>query len=97
MDSAWDRLLDLIDHLAAAPDRPIGPDLEPAFAELSTQAQADGDIDGELHVDDVARWLTGLVTAHRAVRTAHPEVDPDTDLAGLRRIVTRWLHPARPR
>ena len=60
-------------------------------------AQLDGDVDGELHVDDVARWLAGLTTAHRSVRTNHPEIDPDTELAGLRRIVTRWLHPARPR
>lgn len=97
MDSAWDRLLDLIDHLAATPERPIGPDVEQAFVELATRAQEDGDIDGELHVDDVARWLTGLATAHRAVRANHPDIDADTDLAGVRRIVTRWLHPARPR
>jgi hypothetical protein len=97
MDSAWDRMLDLIDHLAAAPERPLGPDVEQTFAELSTQARADGDIDAELHVDNVARWLTGLVAAHRAVRAAHPEVDADAHLADLRRIVTRWLHPARPR
>ena len=97
MDSAWDRLLDLVDHLAATPERPIGPDVEQDFAELARQAQLDGDVDGELHVDDVARWLAGLTTAHRSVRTNHPEIDPDTELAGLRRIVTRWLHPARPR
>ena len=97
MDSAWDRLLDLVDHLAATPGRSIGPDVEQEFADLASHAQLDGDVDGELHVDDVARWLTGLTTAHRAVRTNHPEIDPDTELAGLRRIVTRWLHPARPR
>ena len=97
MDTAWDRLLDLVDHLAATPERPIGPDVEQDFAELARQAQLDGDVDGELHVDDVARWLAGLTTAHRSVRTNHPEIDPDTELAGLRRIVTRWLHPARPR
>ena len=97
MDSAWDRLLGLVDHLAATPERPIGPDVEQDFAELARQAQLDGDVDGELHVDDVARWLAGLTTAHRSVRTNHPEIDPDTELAGLRRIVTRWLHPARPR
>jgi hypothetical protein len=97
MDSAWDRLLDLVDHLAATPERPIGPDVEQQFADLGRQAQIDGDVDTELHADDVARWLAGLATAHRAVRDAHPEIDADTELAGLRRIVTRWLHPARPR
>lgn len=97
MDSAWDRILDLIDHLAADPNRLVGPEIEHAFATLAEQAVADHDIDGELHVPDVARWLTGLVTAHRAVRAAHPEVEADTDLANLRRIATRWLHPPRPR
>ncbi|MET0931506.1 MAG: hypothetical protein ABWX74_18440 [Aeromicrobium sp.] len=97
MDSAWDRLLDLLDQLAADPGRPIDDATESAFAELTTAAQQVGDIDGELHVIDVTRWLAGLATAHRAVRSSHPEVDPDTDLADLRRIVTRWLHPARPR
>lgn len=57
MDSAWDRLLDLIDHLAADPSRPVGPDAEHLFATLATQAVADRDIDGELRVSDVARWL----------------------------------------
>ncbi|MET1038539.1 MAG: hypothetical protein ABW075_09705 [Aeromicrobium sp.] len=97
MDSAWDRLLDLLDHLAADPERPIDHDVEQSFAELGAQARLDGDIDGELHVPDVARWLAGLAAGHRAVRAAHPDIDPETDLADLRRIVTRWLHPARPR
>lgn len=96
-DSAWDRLLDLIDQLAADPGRPIDPVIEETFASLTTQAVADRDIDTELHVPDVARWLTALVTAHRLVRAAHPEVDPDVDLANIRRIATRWLHPPRPR
>lgn len=97
MDSAWDQLLELIEQLAADPQQPIGPDVEQTFAALATEAIADRDIDGELHVPDVTRWLAGLVTAHRALRTSHPEVDADTELGNLLRIVTRWLHPARPR
>lgn len=97
MDSAWDRLLDLIDHLAADPRRPIGPDVEQSFTDLAAQAVADRDIDSELHVPDIARWLTALVTAHRTLRASHPDVDADTELANLRRITTRWLHPPRPR
>lgn len=97
MDSAWDRLLDLIDHVAADPGRPIGPDLERAFAELAAQAVEDRDIDSELHVADVARWLTALAGSHRTLRASHPEVEADTELANLRRIATRWLHPSRPR
>lgn len=97
MDSAWDRLLDLIDHLAADPNRPIGPDVEQAFAALASQAMTDRDIDSELQVPEIARWLTALVTAHRTIRASHPQVDADTELANLRRIATRWLHPPRPR
>ncbi|MCW2839733.1 MAG: hypothetical protein JWR55_1216 [Aeromicrobium sp.] len=97
MDTAWDRLLDLLDHLTSAPGRTPTAELERTFSGLAAEAIAAGDIDTELHVPDVARWLAGLVIAHAAVRTAHPEVDPDADLADLRRIVTRWLHPARPR
>lgn len=97
MDSAWDRLLDQLDQLADHPQRPVDDAVEALLAGLAAEAQRDGDIDGELHVADTARWLAGLAAAHRTVRANHPEVDPDTDLADLRRIVTRWLHPARPR
>lgn len=97
MESAWDRLLELVDHLAADPSAAAGPDVERTFATLTAQAIEDHDVDIELHADDVARWLSGLITAYHAVRAAHIDVDPDTDLADLRRIITRWLHPARPR
>jgi hypothetical protein len=96
-ETAWDRLLDLLDHLTTKPELPLGPDVERTFAALCAQAIADGSVDRELHVDDSARWLMGLVVAHRAVRDAHPEVPPDADLGVLRVVVTRWLHPARPR
>lgn len=96
-NSAWDRLLDLLDHFAANPDLPLSPDVERTFATLCTQAIGDGSVDRELHVEDAARWLTGLVVAHRAVREAHPELPPDADLGVLRVVVTRWLHPTRPR
>jgi hypothetical protein len=96
-DTAWDRLLDLLDHFAASPDLPLSADVERTFATLCEQATADGSVDRELHVEDTARWLVGLVIAHRAVRDAHPEVAPDDDLAVLRVVVTRWLHRARPR
>ena len=92
-DSAWDMLLDLIDHLAATPEVQLSEDIERTFAALCVAAIADGAADRELHVADTARWLTGLVRAHRAVRMAHPDVLPDDDLAVLRVIITRWLHP----
>lgn len=94
-ETAWDRLLDLLDHLAGAPDDPSPNDLENQFAGLCEEAARDGSVDRELHAIDTARWLAGLVAAHRVVRSAHPEVASDDDLAVLRVIVTRWLHPAR--
>jgi len=97
MDSAWDQLLDLVERLATDPTRALDPDVERTLTTLTLEAITARDVDTELHAGDVARWLGGLVVAHRSVRATHPEVDPDTDLADLRRIVTRWLHPARPR
>lgn len=94
-ETAWDRLLDLIDHLAGNTD-PVPDDIENVFAGLCEEAARDGSVDRELHAADTARWLAGLITAHRSVRAAHPEVAADDDLAVLRVIVTRWLHPARP-
>jgi hypothetical protein len=97
MESAWDRLLDLVERLAVDPGRPLGPDTDAMLIDLSTRAIADRHIDIELRATDVARWLSGLVTAHRALRDTHADVDADTELGNLLRIVTRWLHPARPR
>ncbi len=93
--SAWDQLLDLIDHLAGNTDAPVPDDIENTFAGLCEDAARDGSVDRELHAIDTARWLAGMIEAHRNVRSAHPEVAADDDLAVLRVIVTRWLHPAR--
>lgn len=97
MDSAWDTMLDLLERLAMDPDLTIDLGTEQKFAELATQAMVDDTIDRELHAADVARWLCGLALAHRVVRGNHPQGGPDGDLGSLRVIVTRWLHPARPR
>ena len=69
--------------------------VEHTFATLIVEAIEGGDVDGELHVDDTARWLCAMLAAHRATREAHPDVAADDDLAVLRLIVTRWLHPHR--
>lgn len=97
MDSAWDQLLALVERLADEPDRALGLELEQQLVELVTRAMNIGDIDTELSVPGTARWVTGLVIAHRTVRETHPDVDPEADLGELLRIATRWLHPARPR
>ncbi|GAA3516588.1 hypothetical protein GCM10022234_09760 [Aeromicrobium panaciterrae] len=92
--NAWDQLLDLVDHLAADSEVPLD-ESERTFAALCTEAVAQGSVDSELHVDDTARWLRMMISAHRAERAAHPEIDSDVDVAVLRLIVTRWLHPHR--
>jgi len=97
MDSAWDRLLALVEQLATDPTRPVDAGVEEIMGTLGTEAVADRHIDNELHVPDVSRWLTGLVIAHRDLRASHPQIDADAELGNLLRIVTRWLHPARPR
>lgn len=96
-DTAWDRLLDLIDHVTADPESPTGKDLERTLVVLCEEAIEEGSIDRELHVPDTARWLTALIAAHRIVRQMHRDIPADNDLATLRVIVTRWLYPARPR
>ena len=91
----WDELLDTIDHLAADPQAELDRAVEQSFAELIVRGIANGAIDGELHVGDTARWLCAMIVAHRAARDVHPELSADEDLAVLRLIVTRWLHPHR--
>lgn len=92
---AWDELLDTIDHLAADPDAALDVSAEQRFATLLVEGMESGSVDSELHVDDTARWLSALLVAHRAARDLHPEIAADDDLAVLRLIVTRWLHPQR--
>lgn len=91
----WDELLNIIDHLAADPEAVLDRSVEQAFAELIARGIESRTVDGELHVDDTARWLCAMLVAHRAARDVHPDVAPDDDLAVLRLIVTRWLHPHR--
>ncbi|MEO6606443.1 MAG: hypothetical protein ABIN55_12570 [Aeromicrobium sp.] len=92
---SWDQLLDTIDHLAVDDALVLDESVDRTFSTLITDAIAKGDVDSELHVDDTARWLTAMLTAHRSAREAHPDVAADDDLAVLRLIVTRWLHPHR--
>lgn len=89
----WDELLDTIDRLATSTGSE--PAIEQTFAALVTRAIERGDVDAELHVDDTARWLRAMLVAHRTTRDTHPDVAADDDLAVLRLIVTRWLHPHR--
>ncbi|MGA8851817.1 MAG: hypothetical protein WB508_08865 [Aeromicrobium sp.] len=94
-ESPYERLLDLVDRLASDPDLPINADTERTLEQITIEALADHSIDRELHLRDVVRWLVALVHGHRAVRVSHPEVDGDEEIALMRVLITRWLHPAR--
>lgn len=95
-ESPYEQLLDLVDRLASQPDLPISHDAERTLETIVIAAIADDSIDGELHLTDTVRWLTAMVHGHRALRESHPDVDADTELALMRALITRWLHPARP-
>lgn len=90
-ESAFEQLLDHLDQWSS--DASTLPDLE-TLRVLLEAGRADGSVDGELHADDTARWLVGIVTGARRVIDARA-VPVDDDLAQLRQLVTRWLHPAR--
>ena len=94
-EAPYERLLELVDRLACDRDVVIGHDVERTLEQLVIEALADGSVDRELHLPDVVRWLTALAHGYRAIRVDHPEVERDTELALLRLLITRWLHPAR--
>lgn len=94
-DAPYERLLDLIDRLASDPVLPVNPDTERTLEQIVIEAIADHSIDRELHLTDVVRWLIAMVHGHRAIRVSHPDVDADEELALMRVLITRWLHPAR--
>lgn len=97
--SAWDEINDRIEVASrsqVAPDHAWESELHP----LLEQAMADHSVDRELHIEPTARWIAALVAVfhfrRQQVRTENP-VDLESDLIQLKMIVTRWLHPARPR
>lgn len=94
-EAPYERLLELVDRLATDPDLAIGHDVERTLEQTVIEALADGSVDRELHLPDVVRWLTAVVHGHRALRVDHPQVEGDTELALMRLLITRWLHPAR--
>lgn len=94
-EAPYERLLDLVDRLASDPELPVNGDTERILEQIAIAAMADHSIDRELHLPDVVRWLLGLVHGHRMLRISHPRVDADEELALMRVLITRWLHPAR--
>lgn len=95
-EAPYEQLLDLVDRLASDPGLPVNGDAERTLESIVISAIADDSIDRELHLADTVRWLMAMVHGHRALRLSHPDVDADTELALMRALITRWLHPARP-
>lgn len=91
--SAWDDLITAVETWA---ETQTPANAESILLPIVEQAMADRSVDRELHAPDVARWLVGLTLGHQALRARVQQVDEDLDLADLRLITTRWLHPARP-
>lgn len=85
--------MDLLDR-STAEGTDLGEDLLAELAGLVALAQADGTVDRELHPTESARALLALLVGHRHVRGL-PGAGADEDLATLRLVVTRWLHPTR--
>lgn len=94
-EAPYERLLDLVDRLASDPELPVNADTERTLEQMAIAGMADRSIDRELHLPDVVRWLVALVHGHRALRVSHPDVDSDDEIALMRVVITRWLHPAR--
>ncbi len=93
--AAWDELMTLVDHVAAGRAHLPTP---ASVEDLVARGQAERTIDSELRVPDTARWIVGLLAGHGHLRhhvTAGSSAERDA--ADLRLILTRWLHPARPR
>jgi len=92
--TAWDDLLSMIDRYlrSGVPD-----DAEHHLLPVVERAQRERSIDRELRSDDVARWIVCLVLGHDALRQRHRDVPAELDHSDLRLVLTRWLHPARPR
>ncbi|RLV56195.1 hypothetical protein D9V41_07085 [Aeromicrobium phragmitis] len=91
--SAWDELVTLVE--AGARGGTLGA---PAadLIHLVQRAIDERSVDPELDADSVARWLPGLVAGYREIQDVSDRGD-DAAIAELLRILTRWLHPARPR
>ncbi len=84
--SAWDDLLDHLDHVAAGLHETSASQL----TAMLRAAQHEGLADGELDPVDAGRWLDRLVAARDDL-----DAGDDAALSTLRVVVTRWLHPPR--
>lgn len=91
----WESIWSVIDDLTSDTSRVIDHHMEAGLAAIIYRASDEGLIDRELHIEATARWLLSLVTAYRTLMAGHTALDPDTEIATMRLIITRYLRPSR--
>lgn len=94
-NDAWESIWSVIDDLTADSSTVIDKQTETGLAAFVYRASDEGLIDRELHIEATARWLLALVGAYRALMAEHTSLDPDTEIATMRLIITRYMRPPR--
>ena len=91
----WDAIWSVLDDLTTDPALTIDAHTEAGLSTIVLRASDEGLVDRELHIEATARWMLALVEAYRTMMAGHLSLDPDTEIATMRLIVTRYLRPAR--
>lgn len=94
---AWGAIWSVLDDLTTDTSLTIDAHTESGLSSIILRASDEGLIDRELHIEATARWMLALVVAYRAMMVGHSTLDPDSEIATMRVIITRYLRPARPR
>lgn len=92
---AWDAIWSVLDDLTSDPSLPIDGHTQSGLASMVLRASDERLIDQELHIEATARWMLALVEAYRGMMAGHRDLDPDTEIATMRVIITRYLRPSR--
>lgn len=90
---AWESIWSILDNLTSDGTLVIDTRTEAGLAALVFRASDEGLIDRELHIEATARWLLALVEAYRGLMAGHTTLDPDTEIATMRLIISRYLRP----
>lgn len=93
----WDAIWSVLDDLTSDTSLAIDAHTEAGLSSIILRASDASLIDRELHIEATARWMLALVEAYRTMMAGHPTLDPDSEIATMRMIITRYLRPARPR
>ncbi len=92
---AWDAIWSVLDDLTTDPSIAIDSQTESGLSSFVLRASDEGLVDRELHIEATARWMLALVEAYRGMMAGHTSLDPDSEIATMRVIITRYLRPAR--